>query len=221
MFKHITLFLILTYSINNAHAAFITIDEAGLDEIYSQSGFGDDIVDIRIGPATELVRPDLLNINTGIELFSLFGLHVGGFNIVNFYFVDTIDWCGNTNSNYIGCGEWPGNDFVVESTYAARPDINAELLGHELGHNLNLDHRSGSQNLMNASINGGTLLNSTEISTLRRSSLVQGDADSGYYIMINPVLVVAEASKVIPEPSTTIILLSGLVLITLKRNKKH
>ena len=38
-------------------AAFITIDEAGMDGVFSQGSFGANTVDIRIGATTEIVRP--------------------------------------------------------------------------------------------------------------------------------------------------------------------
>ena len=195
-----------------AQAAFITTNEAGLDAIFSQTSFGVQTVDIRIGAVTQLVRPDLLAITTDSEIFDLFGQHVGGANSVNFYFVDTISSCGVVNPNIIGCGETPGNDFVVESIWAADNtpqtggySFGEQLLAHELGHNLGLGHRSGN-NLMNPFINGYGDLNAAEVTTILASNLVQTDAGGQRFIMINPVLVV----NGVPEPSSLLLVLGAL-----------
>ena len=42
------------------HAAYVTIDEVGLDAVFSQASFGDNKIDIRVGGITQIVRPDLL-----------------------------------------------------------------------------------------------------------------------------------------------------------------
>ena len=192
-----------------SHAAFVTIDEAGMDAVYSQASFGNTPVDIRIGPQTELVRPDLLNIQTDAQIFDLFGQHVGPQNVVNFYFVDIIDSCGGYNVLIVGCGETPGQDFAVESNFAAGA-FGTEILAHELGHNLGLPHRAGG--LMNPFLNGQTDLNAAEVATILASPLVQIDAEGQRFIQINPVLVVAEAAQV-SEPQTLLLLLLGLGLI--------
>ena len=198
-----------------AQAAFITTNEAGLDAIFSQASFGSRTVDIRIGAVTQLVRPDLLNITTDAEINAIFSQHVGAANVVNFYFVDTIDSCGGFNTNYIGCGEFPGNDFVVESIWAADNTLQTggytfgqQLLAHELGHNLGLDHRNGN-NLMNPFINGYGDLNAAEVDTILASNLIQTDA-AGRFIMINPVLVVTAAVNDVPEPSSLLLVLGAL-----------
>jgi hypothetical protein len=166
---------------------------------------------------TQLARPDLLDINTDLKLDTLFGLHVGSQRTVNFYFVDTIEACGGFDVNIIGCGETPGQDFVVESAWAADSTIQpggisfgVQLLAHELGHNLGLNHRNGDF-LMNPFINGFQDLNAAEVTTIRSSQLVQQDA-GGFFILINPVLIVARATEV-PEPSTVLLVLVGLVAV--------
>lgn len=199
-------------------AAYVTIDEVGMDAVFSQASFGNRKIDIRIGGVTQLVRPDLLAIDTDAEIDAIFDLHLGSQRVVNFYFVDTISACGGFNVNIIGCGELPGQDFVVESVWAADNTIpfggnisfGVQLLAHELGHNLNLDHRNGNF-LMNPSINGFLGLNAAEVATIFASPLVQRDA-SGFFILINPILIIAAATEV-PEPSTVLLVLLGLVAV--------
>lgn len=200
------------------HAAFVTIQD--LNGIYSQASFGNTPVEIRIGAITQIVRPDLLDISTDSEIGDIFSQHVGAQDIVNFYYVDTISACGVTISvNIIGCGETPGQDFVVESVWAADTTIplggnitfGQQLLAHELGHNLGLPHRNGND-LMNPSINGFQDLNATEVSTILASPLVHTDPLNGHrFIQINPVLVVA-----VPEPSALLLLLTALVFAGLQ-----
>lgn len=176
-------------------------------------------IDIRIGLASELVLPDLLDITTDAEVNQLFDMHIGGINVVNFYFIDTISACGGSiSSGIVGCGEFFGNDFVVESSFAAGSS-GGELLAHELGHNLGLDHRSGG--LMNPSLNNSTLLNDSEVSNIRRNRLVQTDGQN-FWIDINPVLIVASASipLPVPEPSTLALLLLSFSLLLKSGFKK-
>ncbi|MCW8831874.1 MAG: hypothetical protein OQK09_10060 [Colwellia sp.] len=185
-------------------AAFITTQEAALDSIFSQTSFGNMPIDIRIGAATELVFPDLLDITTDAEVSTLFGMHVGLPTVVNFYFVDTIDACGGFNPAIVGCGELPGNDFVVESTFAAGA-FGGELLAHELGHNLGLAHLNGNF-LMNPFLNGFTDLSAGEVNIIRNSPLVQTDGQS-FWIDINPVLIVARATRPVSEPGVLLLFL--------------
>ena len=215
-------YLLITVAIlasSQAKAAFITTNEADLDAIFSQSSFGLMPIDIRIGLASELVLPDLLDITTDAEVNQLFDMHIGGINVVNFYFIDTISACGGSiSSGIVGCGEYFGNDFVVESSFAAG-NSGGELLAHELGHNLGLDHRSGG--LMNPSLNSSTLLNDTEVSNIHRNRLVQTDGQN-FWIDINPVLIVASASipLPVPEPSTLVLFLLPFSLLLKSGFKK-
>ena len=201
--------------VSQAQAAFVTTNEAALDAVFSQASFGNNTIDIRIGATTELVFPSLLDVNLNAEVGQLFGQHVGPANVVNFYFIDTLSACGGQiNVNFVGCGELPGNDFVVESAFAAGGN-GGELLAHELGHNLGLGHRNGN-NLMDPFINGFTDLNAAEVATILGSNLVQSD-NNGLFILINPVLIVAAA---IPEPSIIILLLSSIALMGFNRKRK-
>ena len=206
-----------------SHAGFITLNEAFLDSIFSQSSFGNAPIDIRIGTATELVFPSLLDITTNAEITQLFGMHVGLPNIVNFYFVDTISACGGfINSGIVGCGELLGNDFVVESSYAAG-GFGSELLAHELGHNLGLFHLNGNF-LMNPFLNGHTTITANQVSTIHSSSLVKTDGQL-FWIDINPVLIVAKASipapAPVPEPSMLVLFLIAFGLMYQNRIKRN
>ena len=204
--------------VSHAKAGFITTNEAQLDAIFSQAIFGNIPIDIRIGAASELVFPSLLDITSDAEVNQLFNMHVGGLNVVNFYFIDTISACGGfIITGIVGCGEYPGNDFVVESSFAAGP-FGGELLAHELGHNLGLDHLSGNF-LMNGSLNNRTTLTSGEVSTIRNSPLVQTNGQN-FWIDINPVLIVSAASRQVPEPSTLVLLLLSFGFLVRKSSKK-
>jgi hypothetical protein len=212
--------LILAFGLliaSHAKAGFITTNELTLDNIFSQTSFGNMPIDIRIGAASELIFPHLLDISSDAEVIELFNMHVGDQNIVNFYFIDTISACGGTiNTRYVGCGEFPGNDFIVESSFAASSS-GSELLAHELGHNLGLPHLSGRY-LMNPSLNGNTTITQEEVNIIHNSSLVQTNGRD-FWININPVLIVAAASTPVPEPSTLMLILLSAGLLFRKKIK--
>jgi hypothetical protein len=223
--KHVAMAALMAAT--SAQAAFVTTNEVGLDNIYSQASFGANIIDIRIGAVTQLVRPDLLNLTTGAGIIDIFSQHTGAANIVNFFFVDTISFCGGGfNVNYIGCGQIGVGNFVVESLWAADNAVQAggftfgeQLLAHELGHNLGLGHRAGDF-LMNPFINGFGDLNGAEVATILSSNLVQTDFNGARFITINPVWVVAEATRTVPEPSTLLLALSALTVVGTQRRRR-
>jgi hypothetical protein len=205
----------------SANAAFITDVSAGVENIYSQVNSSGQTIDIRWGLAAELVAPSLLEITTSGEITSLFGNHAsfGGMFESVVYFVDDISACGGTTNapSIIGCGEQPGNDFVVESLFTFGT-LGDELVAHELGHNLGLTHIDNVNNLMDSFINvSHTILNAGQGTAIFGSDLVQGDAQSGFFIQLNPVLVVAIATPPITVSEPPILALMLLVLVAVMR----
>ena len=184
-----------------SHAAYVTINEAGMDKVYSQAN-----IDIRIGALTTLAIPSFLDID-----------------------IDTISACGSSVApNIIGCGQVGGPNFVVESSFAADTDIplggnteiGVQLLSHELGHNLGLQHRFGDD-LMNPFINGFDALNSSEIAQILASPLVHTDTNGQRYIQINPVLIAEAVVHNVPEPGTLALVPGALVLLAAARRRKR
>ncbi len=187
-------------------AAFVSTKEAEMDAIFGQASFGATPIDIRYLPTITHVDPNLLNINTSAKLSSLFSLTPPPL-AHNVYFVDTVDWCSTFLTGIVGCGNQPGNDFVVESVYASGAS-GAELLAHELAHNLALGHvgNNGSKdNLMNPVVGypsppATTTLTVAQANTILSRPTVQTDINNGsLYIEIQPVLIVA---SLVPEPSS-------------------
>lgn len=207
----IALALSLTVLGTSAKAAFVTTQELGMDAIFSQSSFGTSTIDIRFGAVQTVFAPTLLDITSNEEIDQVFNLF-GGSPTVNFYYVDTVNSCGGFNVSIVGCGAVGGNDFVVESSFAAG-GFGAELLAHELVHNLGLGHRNGATALMDPFLNGGTILDAAEVAQilLNGPGLIQSDIE-GLFIDVNPVLIVAELISV-PLTASVFMLIGGLVLL--------
>ncbi|MCA8869093.1 MAG: VPLPA-CTERM sorting domain-containing protein [Rhodobacteraceae bacterium] len=129
------------------------------------------------------------------------------------FFVDTIDYCGGYNVNIVGCGFVGAAGLMVESIWAAG-SYGAELLAHELGHNLGLSH--GGCGLMGPALNHNTCLNASEVSTILLSSLVQQDRN-GLYIEINPWLVTAAQ---VPLPAAGWLLIGGIGALAAARRRR-
>ena len=76
--------------------------------------------------------------------------------------VNAISWCNGAAGpglSIIGCGQTPGNSFVVVRLGSNE----GSLWAHEFGHNKGNSHRSGANNLMNPSLDGTTRrVNQTE-----------------------------------------------------------
>ena len=203
----------------NVNAATVTTNETGMDAVFSQQSFLDANapIDIRFDPVQTIVNPELLQINDSIGLVSLFNQAPASSPAINMFFVDSINWCGSTNSAIVGCALVGGNDIVVESG-AAAGSHGTEIMAHELGHNLGLDHTSGS-GLMGPTLNGQTTLSADEVATILLSSFVQTDANGNRFIEIAPILISAAiASNDVGSPSLPVAavaavpLPSGLVL---------
>ena len=131
------------------------------------------------------------------------------------FFVDSLTYCGGSNPSIIGCGEQPGNKLVVKSSFAAG-SLGDILLAHELGHNLGLDHVSGTDtNLMNPSLDSSsvTTLEVGQVSTILGipSHSPLGHDASGYFFSIRPMLVVATT----PLPASLPLFAGGLSVMAL------
>jgi len=188
-----------------AQAAFVTTNEASLDLIYSQASFGATPVDIIFNPVVIVENYALLTIDGVGDLVTLFGLFSAAPTIFA-YFVDSVDWCGAFNVGFAGCGELPGDNFVVESVYAASGN-GTELMAHELGHNLGLAHTNpDASNLMFSEINGNSTLTAAQVTALRASGSVQG-TPGAEFVTITPVLIT------VAEPATLGLLVLGLIAV--------
>lgn len=187
-------------------AAFVTTNEAALDAIFSQASFGVNPIDIRFNPVVEVNDPSLLTIDSAGKLNTLFGLNVVAPPTIELFFVDDISWCGGSNPAIIGCATFPGSDVMVESVFAAGAN-GAELLAHEIAHNLGLDHilNPAISNLMSPFINGNTDITPAQVATILGSGLIQTDA-SGLFVQITPILISA-----VPLPAAGLLFLSGLL----------
>ena len=203
---------ILTLPAVTAQAAFITIDPAGMNALYSQPSFDDTPVAIEFLPAETIIAPHLLVIDTQADLDELAALAPYPSPIVDAFFVDRIDACGfseppvASNGSYYGCAQLPGHVFVEESDGAAMSP--ATLMGHELGHNLNLEHaQAAPNNLMNNFFPHGMDLTTDQVATILESPLVQMDDSGNRFIEIEPILIAA------PEPPTLALLGSGVIAL--------
>ncbi len=207
---------LLFAGIPDARAAFVTTQEAGLDGVFSQASFNGNGIDIRFLPTVTFSNSDLLNITTEAGIDALFAFNDGSAsNIISMYFVDTLDFCSSSIPAIVGCATLGGNDIAVESVFAASGS-GTELLAHEIGHSLNLDHVAGN-NLMAAAINGFTTLTEAQVATiLGNIDLIQMDSSELRFIEIRPVLVT-------PLPPAGIMFVSAIVVLVgaCRRKKSH
>ena len=201
-----------------ADAAFVSLKEAEMDAIFGQPSFGADPVDIRYLPTIFHDDANLLDIDNGSKLSTLFGLYNSA-TIHYAYYVDTIDYCGGTTlTGIVGCGDRPGDDYVIESGYASGPN-GAELMAHELAHNLNLTHHPApnNDNLMDPVVGNApgppttTNLTESQVATILSHPSIQTDV-LGKYLLVQPVLLT-------PEPSTLVLGL-GVLGITVFRRRR-
>lgn len=198
--------------IPNAGAAVVTTNEIGVDGVYSQPNFGSTDVDILFNSAITFENGSLLNITTEAQLNALFAFNdTFATDVISIYFVDTLDWCDGFSTAIIGCAVLGGNDIVVESE-AALGTFGTELIAHEIGHSLGLDHVAFA-NLMTASLNENTDLTPGQVSDILNSSFIQFGA-SGQFVEVTPVLVT-------PLPPALLMFVSALlVLFGVHRRKK-
>jgi len=193
----------------SAQAASIVIDEAEMTAIFSQASFGDTPISIRFNPPEQIVAPQLLDINTVADLQALYSLAPDPAPTVDAFFVDQLDACVNVeptvSGRFAGCAQLPGHIFVEESDAAEMPP--GPLMGHELGHNLNLEHQipGSSTNLMAPFFPPGPDVTEDQVAIMLQSPLVQTDSTGQRFIAITPIAIVG-----VPEPSTLLLLGAAL-----------
>ncbi|MFG0263583.1 MAG: PEP-CTERM sorting domain-containing protein [Rhodopirellula sp. JB055] len=191
-----------------ANAAVVTTQESGVDAIFSQASFGASPIDIRFGSIVTIENSSVIDIDSQADFNLLTDLAPNLGTAVNLFYVNSINWCGAPGANIAGCAEFPGSVLAVNSAVAAHAIYGAELIAHEMAHNLGFDHTAGP-GLMGPTLNGQTTLSIDEVTILRSSPLVQMDA-SGSFINVTPILVQAAA---VPEPSS--LMLVSVVLIAM------
>ncbi len=200
---------LLALSSATTEAGFITIDQAGINAIFSQPSFDGTPIDIRFNPSRIIVDPQLLVINTPAQLTALVDLAPDPAPVVDAFFVDQLNACGfeeepTINGLFAGCAQLPGNVFVEASDFAELSP--APLMGHELGHNLDLQHDFfDSNNLVAPFFPPGTALTEDQVAIILQSPLVQTDPTGQKFIEITPIAIVAA-----PEPTTLLLLGGGL-----------
>jgi len=195
----VSMLLVLLLSPVTTWAAYVTTNEVEMDTIFAQAG-----IDIRFNSITTIYDTSLLNIDTSAKRSALWASAPFSSPGVNMFFVDTIDYCGGYNVNIVGCGSYPGNILAIESSFAAG-GYGAELLAHELGHNLGLGHSLTDDNLMHYMLNGDTSLTAAQIATILGSSLIQFDGLQAF-VEINPILI----ASAVPLPGAFLLMLSAL-----------
>jgi hypothetical protein len=204
----LTAFFVVPFAVGLADAAFVTLKESEMDDIFGQASFGANPIDVRYLPTITHNDPNLLNIDTSSKRIALFNLFSS--SSVHFaYYVDSVDWCGSFNTGIVGCGDQPGDDYVIESGYASGSN-GAELMGHELAHNLALAHHPApvNDNLMDAVVGSAPGPPATTTLTVAQANVILGRPSiktdvSGKYVEVQPVLI-------IPEPTTLVLALGFL-----------
>jgi hypothetical protein len=199
-------------------AASVVIDEAGMNAIFSQPTFDDTPIRIRFNPPRQIVAPELLVIDNLPELQALYSLAPDPAPTVDAFFVDQLNACGAVEPNVTGavngCAQLPGHIFVEDFTAAELTP--GTLMGHELGHNLNLEHDFFDfLNLMYPLFPHGPNLSEEQVATILQSPLVQTDSTGQRFIQITPIAIVDA-----PEPSTRLLLSAALGALLLIKKKK-
>lgn len=241
-----------------ANAGFITINESALESIFSQPIFGTRSIDVRINPFQSIVNDQFLSIDNAAEISSetnngqidsLFelsqNLNLSTSSSIAMFFVDSINDCGGTGNNIVGCAQYSGYTInnvantsesfaFIDSTYATTSTLNSSgidlgsyVIAHELGHVFGLSGHVGDNsardNLMNPVVDANTVitLTSTQVDTLfdpAVNSLIQGNESTGFFIEISPIAITSASA--VPEPSTYAMLGLGLLLIGFHRKRK-
>mgnify|MGYP001186240043 CR=1 FL=1 len=194
-----------------AWAGYVTAGEltnlkTAMDLIYSQAGFGLNDIEIRFKAIQTIVGPTTLN--SDADYTALEALSPDPSPTVDAFFVDAIPFCGEALENIVGCANRPGHELWLASGFVDtnQNGVGATDFAHELGHNLNLVHITGTNtNLMNPVL-GSTVLTAAQITTILASALVQTDDAGQNYILITPI-------QVVPLPPAAALFLSGLMAL--------
>lgn len=197
-----------------AMAGFITLNEAGMESIFSQPSFGSQTLDIRFNAPMTLVKPSLLGLDSWWEMDELRSLAAPGSKTVSMFFADSINWCGEDGPSFVGCADLGGRIMVLKSSTAASPTLGAALASHELAHVLGLDHVNTSGNLMYPFI-GGTSLSFSQVSSLLSSPMIQLDG-AQRFVSITPIALVAQ----VPEPASWAMLGLGVLALGWRRRAR-
>jgi hypothetical protein len=223
-----------------SQAAYVTLQLDQLSAVFSQSSFGSTPIELRIAPTTELVRPDLLTVDTSADVTALFNLFPAPGKNLNLIFVDDITLCGTNDSipshpsHVLGaCAEQngpppagQGRNAFIDSTDAAITtgasglsalpvSLGTDVVGAALGHLLMLQFAADpTGNLMSAAYTGGGTLTSDQAATMLSSPLVQTDANGTRFVEIDPIVVVASATTTdVPEPASISLFAAALMLM--------
>lgn len=202
-----------------AMAGFITLNEQGMDSIFSQSSFGAQAVDIRFNAPMTLVKPSLLGLDSIWEMDELRSLAAPGSKTLSMFFADSISWCGEDGSNFVGCADlggpgYPSARIMVLKSSTAASNLGPALAAHELAHVLGLDHVNTSGNLMYPFI-GGTSLSFSQVSSLLSSPMIQFDG-AQRFVSITPIALVAQ----VPEPASWAMLGLGVLALGWRRRAR-
>lgn len=200
-----------------AQAGYVTLPQTELNAIFSQQpAFATGSIEIRFNAAQNFFSNALLSVDVDTDMNIVYGGTGFAQKTIGMYFVDDISFCGVSSPSTVGCGWTAAGGLVVESSVADDGNfVGANLLAHELLHNLGLNHFfSDSQNLMAPTLMSGmgTLL-AAQVDTMLLSPFVQVDQATGQrFIQVQPYAVLAEPvdNNGVPEPGS--VALAGLGL---------
>jgi hypothetical protein len=222
--------LMVVGSIGVAHAdGFVTQNLLTLDAIYGQASFGATPISFRFDSTINVFDSSLLVLtDAGFDRLPTYVPADQSASVISMFFVDGIAECGGPIDGIIGCGQTPGNILAVDSNAVAEQadqmgtSFGAVVEGHEIGHNLGLQHVEGDDtNLMNPGAYNGPApapLTADQVAQIFQSPLVQHDV-LGYFIEIQPFAVLSSVSAV-PESSNLAMMGLGLGVLAFLRKRK-
>jgi hypothetical protein len=239
-----------------AHAGFVT--EQNLTAVYSANPPFDNTNQVTVfwlSPVITITSVIYNTINTVADQNALFALPgqtvMGKYGngpiqqitlpsspVDDVFFIDNINFCGGPGDGIVGCAPVGGQGIMLNSDFAALGGgFGTQLEGHELGHNLGLQHCQTAPatcpagvppaapanqreypDLMNAFINGDTTLTAAQATTILGSALVQNNLafnpNGGNYIDLQPIVFA-------PEPTDLAFFGLGMSLFFLVRRRRR